>query len=77
MPRTMTSTESGNVLRNLFSRRFLRNDSIQNGRAKAAAQPSASASSSPALMKSMRRNTNMPKPAANIMNFCLVRLRPA
>ena len=47
MPRTMTSTASGNSLRNLSSRRFLRNDSIQNGRPQPAAKPKPSAAIRP------------------------------
>ncbi len=65
MPRTMTSTESGNELRNLFSRRFLRNDSAQNGRPNALAKPSARASSNPPPITKIMRNMNSPKPPAS------------
>ena len=48
MPRTMTSTASGKALRNLFSRRFFKNDSSQRGKPKAPAKAMATAASRPA-----------------------------
>ncbi len=68
MPRTITSTASGNALRKRDSRRFLRKLSIQNGRPHPAAKPKPSAANSPTPITVAMPNAPTPSEPAVTIN---------